>query len=141
MSTEYRLEDEETAVDAQKIDWSKLWQSLKAQPARYKLEWKRHVVTFVVGATFGLTVLGWGVWPVEWTGVTLDHVTAVEQQMVTLTLAELNMFDDDNDFVDYALATWPNVNRVACAMAGDVDDVTQRIKLVGLVGGCDEAKQ
>ncbi|MCZ7554130.1 MAG: hypothetical protein B6D39_09925 [Anaerolineae bacterium UTCFX2] len=34
------------------------------------------IVGFVVGAIFGLVVLGWGLWPVQWTNATPEHLSA-----------------------------------------------------------------
>jgi len=41
-----------------------------------KKPWVIALVGFVVGAIFGLVVLGWWVWPVQWTNATPAHLSA-----------------------------------------------------------------
>ncbi len=41
-----------------------------------KKPWVLALVGFVIGAVFGLVVLGWWIWPVQWTNATPQHLSA-----------------------------------------------------------------
>ncbi len=48
----------------------------KTSPALFLLV----ILAFIVGVVIGLVVLGWGLWPVEWTGASIANMNASEQQ-------------------------------------------------------------
>jgi len=53
------------------------------------------IVGFVVGAIFGLVVLGWGLWPVQWTNATPEHLSAEWQ--AEFLRASIESFSLDKD--------------------------------------------
>lgn len=86
------------------------------------------VLAFVIGAIFGLIVLGWWLFPVEWTGAGIQDLAQADQELVLRTVADLFSFDGDSAKVQQALAGWGG-EAVACQMAATSADPADAARL------------
>ena len=71
----------------------------------------------LIGAVFGLTVLGWYVWPVEWTGGSYQHLTAEDQALLIELATDLNVYDVSNPALVELQRRWPEIDELACFVA------------------------
>jgi hypothetical protein len=95
------------------------------------------IAAFVIGAIFGLVVLGWYVFPVQWTGAGIPQLNSADQEYVLRNVAELYSFDGDSAKVERALSGW-NGEVVACQMAatsGDPADAARLRAIANVVTG------
>jgi hypothetical protein len=86
------------------------------------------IAAFVIGAIFGLVVLGWYVFPVQWTGAGIPELTPADQELVLRNVAELYSFDGDSAKVERALSGWGG-EAVACQMAATSNDPADAARL------------
>lgn len=101
-----------------------LWQSISRK-------WIA-ISCLLIGAIFGLTVLGWYVWPVEWTGGTYEHLTIEDKALLIELATDLNVYDASNPSLMELQRRWPELDSLACFVAsGDVTE-DEKIKLVYL---------
>lgn len=101
-----------------------LWQSISRK-------WIA-ISCLIIGAIFGLTVLGWYVWPVEWTGGTYEHLTIEDKALLIELATDLNVYDASNPSLVELQRRWPELDSLACFVAsGDVSE-DEKIKLVYL---------
>lgn len=101
-----------------------LWQSISRK-------WIA-ISCLLIGAIFGLTVLGWYVWPVEWTGGTYEHLTIEDKALLIELATDLNVYDASNPSLMELQRRWPELDSLACFVAsGDVSE-DEKIKLVYL---------
>lgn len=101
-----------------------LWQSISRK-------WIA-ISCLLIGAIFGLTVLGWYVWPVEWTGGTYEHLTIEDKALLIELATDLNVYDASNPSLVELQQRWPELDSLACFVAsGDVTE-DEKIKLVYL---------
>lgn len=83
----------------------------------------------IIGAVFGLTVLGWYVWPVEWQGGTYQHLTIEDKALLVEVATDLNVYDASNPALLELQRRWPELDSLACFVAsGDVTE-DEKIKL------------
>lgn len=86
------------------------------------------LVAFIAGLIIGLPVLGWWLWPVEWTDATPAELADDYQQQYVRTVAELYSFNGNTAMVQSALAAWGG-QRVACEMAQTSADPAEQARL------------
>ncbi len=73
------------------------------------------LIAFVVGLIIGLTVFGWYLFPVEWTGAGPGDLEQTEQDVYLQTIADAYSLQPGNTaLVTRALATWPNAAAAIC---------------------------
>ena len=91
------------------------------------------VSCLLIGAIFGLTVLGWYVWPVEWTGGTYEHLTLEDKALLIQVATDLNVYDVNNPALAELQRRWPEIDELACFVAahGNVNE-SEKIELVYL---------
>ncbi len=66
------------------------------------------IVAFILGLIIGLPILGWTVWPVEWTDASPQALAQSDQDKFLRTVAELYSLDGNNaDKVRETLSAWP----------------------------------
>lgn len=87
---------------------------------------------FIIGAIFGLTVLGWYVWPVEWTGGSYQHLTPSDQALLIELATDLNVYDVNNPALVELQRRWPEIDELACFVASQQVSEDEKIKLVYL---------
>jgi hypothetical protein len=86
------------------------------------------IVAFVVGLIIGLVVLGWGLFPVEWTDAGPQHLAEADQELYLRMVAELYAFEGDAEMVRRALGGWEGAE-AACALATESPDPAERARL------------
>ncbi|MEW5988183.1 MAG: hypothetical protein AB1791_16260 [Chloroflexota bacterium] len=95
-------------------------------------------IAFVAGLVIGWFVIGWGVWPVEFTGAGPQHLHPEDQANYLRNLADLFAFDGNQDRVRQALGLWPEADQAICALAGtsfDPADVARLTALAAVLNG------
>lgn len=101
-----------------------LWQSISRK-------WIA-ISCLLIGAIFGLTVLGWWLFPVEWTGGTYEHLTIEDKALLIELATDLNVYDASNPSLVELQRRWSELDSLACFVAsGDVSE-DEKIKLVYL---------
>lgn len=91
-------------------------------------------VAFIAGLIIGLVVLGWWLFPVEWTDATPAQLAPAFQENYVRSVAETYSFDNNQDKVRTALSGWGG-EAVACQMAATTTDPAdaQRLTAVATV--------
>jgi len=89
-------------------------------------------LSFITGLIIGLTILGWYVWPVQWTDAGLSHLTQRHKVMVVEMAADLNAYDPTTGRITIVGRDWYEMSNYACAMAQAEADAAQRARLVSL---------
>lgn len=88
---------------------------------------------FFVGLFIGLVVLGWWLWPVEWTDATPAQLDQVYQDAYVKMTAELFSFNNNTEMVQQALGGWGG-EVAACNLAAATTDPSERARLEALAG-------
>ncbi|MFQ5434299.1 MAG: hypothetical protein ACE5FD_05430 [Anaerolineae bacterium] len=91
------------------------------------------IITFVLGALFGLVVLGWYVFPLQWTGGGPKDMAPAEQEFYIRAISELYSRDLDVAKVQTALGDW-NSDEIACRMAATTTDPADAARLEAVAG-------
>ena len=104
------------------------------------------LVAFVVGLIIGLPILGWSVWPVEWTDATPQSLAQEDQDKLLRTVAELYSLDGNNaDKARNTLSAWPSADAAAsiCDLGSRSLDPAEQVRLDAIARvvnngvGCD----
>lgn len=93
--------------------------------------WTSVILAFVVGAIFGLVVLGWGLFPVEWTNANPSALSPEYQAIYVRNVAELYSFDNNQQKVQVALGGWGG-DVVACQLAATSTDPADQQRLIAV---------
>lgn len=88
------------------------------------------VIAFIVGVLFGLVVLGWWLWPVEYTGARVANLVDGDKQAYVRMVSDLYAQNGDQGKVQTALAGWGDVT--ACQMAAATTDVAEVARLTAV---------
>lgn len=88
-------------------------------------------VAFIAGLIIGLVVLGWWLFPVEWTDAQPQHLAPAYQESYVRNVAELYAFDNNQDKVRAALGGWGG-EAVACQMAATTTDPADAQRLTAI---------
>jgi F0F1-type ATP synthase assembly protein I len=86
-------------------------------------------VAFVLGLIIGLVVLGWWLFPVEYTGTTPAGLVPDYQAIYVRSVAELFSFDNNQDKVRAALGGWGG-DAAACQLAAASTDPADQQRLI-----------
>ena len=87
-------------------------------------------VAFIVGLFIGLVVLGWWLWPVEWTGAGPQDLAPEDQAVYLRTIADAYSLQPGNtQLVQRALSNWPDADVAICRLAADTADPAERARL------------
>lgn len=86
------------------------------------------LVAFVLGLVIGLVVLGWGLWPVQWTDAGPQHLAEADQAQFIRNVADLYAFQGDQQRVRDALGGWGG-DVAACQMANASTDPAEVARL------------
>ncbi|MFN2179344.1 MAG: hypothetical protein ACK2UV_07655 [Candidatus Promineifilaceae bacterium] len=95
------------------------------------------LAAFVVGLLIGLVVLGWWLFPVEWTDATPGQLAEPYQQAWVRAVSELYAFTNDTMMVQQAMGGWPGDvtgDQVACEMAAVSTDSSEQARLEAVAG-------
>lgn len=100
------------------------------------------VLFFVVGSVFGLTALGWWLWPVQYEAAQFQHLAYDEQALVIQMTADLYSYELDPTRIGRVFDSWANGDELVCAMAANTDDFWERARLISIAAvrngvGCE----
>ncbi|HEY1409285.1 MAG TPA: hypothetical protein VF434_10100 [Promineifilum sp.] len=87
------------------------------------------LIAFVVGLILGLVVLGWGLFPVEYTGADPSGMFTEYQATYVRNAAELYSFNNNQEALRSALGTWGG-DVVACELARASTDPADQQRLI-----------
>jgi hypothetical protein len=87
------------------------------------------LIAFVAGLVVGLVVLGWGLFPVEYTGADPSGMFTEYQATYVRNAAELYSFDNNQEALRSALGTWGG-DVVACELARTSTDPADQQRLI-----------
>ncbi len=87
------------------------------------------LIAFIAGLIIGLVVLGWGLFPVEYTGADPSGLFPEYQAIYVRNAAELYTFDNNQEKLRAALSGWGG-DEVACALAQASTDPADQQRLV-----------
>lgn len=90
------------------------------------------LAAFVLGLVIGLVVLGWYVFPVDWTDATPGQLAPQYQEAYVRGVSELYAFTGNGQMVQQALGGWAGDvtgEEVACSMAAAATDPAERARL------------
>ncbi|MEJ2747983.1 MAG: hypothetical protein P8183_08750 [Anaerolineae bacterium] len=86
------------------------------------------LVAFIVGLFLGLVVLGWWLWPVQWTDAGPQHLAQADQAQFVRDVADLYSFQGDQQRVKDALGGWGG-DVAACQLAATSLDPAEVARL------------
>lgn len=89
------------------------------------------VLAFIAGVFIGLVVLGWWLWPVQYTGARMGNLVDADQDFYVRSVSELYAFDRDQDKVQTALGGWAG-DVVACRLAAATTDAAEVARLTAV---------
>jgi len=87
------------------------------------------LIAFIAGLLIGLVVLGWGLFPVQYTGVDPSGLVPEYQGMYVRNAAELYAFDNNQEKLRTALTGWGG-DALACQMAQSSLDQAEQARFV-----------
>lgn len=87
------------------------------------------LIAFIAGLIIGLVVLGWGLFPVEYTGADPSGTFPEYQAIYVRNAAELYTFDNNQEKLRAALSGWGG-DAVACELAQASTDPADQQRLV-----------
>jgi hypothetical protein len=87
------------------------------------------LIAFIAGLIIGLVVLGWGLFPVEYSGADPSGLFPEYQASFVRQAADLYAFNNNPDMLRAALGSWGG-DRVACEMAATSADPADQQRLV-----------
>ncbi len=87
------------------------------------------VVAFIAGLLIGLVVLGWGLFPVQYTGTDPSGLFPDYQAVFIRNAAELYSFDNNQEKLRSALRGWGG-DALACELASSSSDAGDQARLV-----------
>lgn len=91
------------------------------------------LVAFIVGLVIGLVLLGWYVFPVQWTDAGPQHLSAADQARYIRDVADLYSFQGDQQRVIEALGGWGG-DVAACRLAAQSTDPAEVARLEAVAG-------
>lgn len=83
---------------------------------------------FLAGAAFGLFVLGWWLFPVQYTNIHPNHMDAADQELYVDAVSDLFAYQGDTARVQGLLGYWRG-DAVACQMALRTNDWAESMRL------------
>ncbi len=87
------------------------------------------LLAFIAGLIIGLVVLGWGLFPVEYTGADPSGLFPEYRAQFVRQAAELYSFDNNQEKLRSALASWGGAD-VACELAASSVDQGDQARLI-----------
>lgn len=89
-------------------------------------------LAFAAGLVIGLPILGWGLWPVEWTGGAYTDLSPKYQQAVVDMAADLATYDPASPAVARFTHLYPGVELNICEQARTTADPGKQQRLRSL---------
>lgn len=96
----------------------------------------------LIGVAIGLPLLGWWLWPVQWTNASFNELGPTEQALVIETVADYYAYSRDPVRVAAVLHDWQDGESLVCAMAAQEDDFWAKARLISIAAvrngrGCE----
>jgi hypothetical protein len=91
------------------------------------------IVSFVAGLFIGLVVLGWGLFPVQWTGAGPAQLAPADQANYLIALADSFAVRGNAETAQNSLRGWPEANEAICNLAATQTDPSSIANLNNLV--------
>lgn len=117
-----------TRVRLETAERGSISDSLQQMFARIAAEWQQAKLTITLalaaGVVIGLPILGWGLWPVEWTNSTYAELAPNHQQAVVDMAADLLAVDPTNPAAIRFIYLYPGLQLDTCELAEQTVDVT-----------------
>jgi hypothetical protein len=132
------LQVDETQVSLRTAVADEVWlvrfgATLRGMFDRIAAEWRQAklaiTVAFAAGVLVGLPILGWWLWPVEWTGGSYVDLSPKYQQAAIDMAAELSAYDPANPAVARFAYLYPGVEFAACDQARAALDPSKQQQL------------
>lgn len=114
-----------TVVTSPPIPGKNYWNLLK--------EHEKLALAFSIGLFIGLVVLGWWLWPVQWTGGSYADLTPEDKGVLVQIASDLNAYDQNSPAVQQLRQKWPELDQLACFVVNNqpmAED--EKIRLVSL---------
>lgn len=109
-----------------------------AQARKTRLEWllrngrQSFIIGLVAGLFIGLVVLGWWLFPVQWTAVPYDLLGDNEKAILLDMASDLNAYNQASPQVQRLAQEWGEIDDLACAAAEQEPDPARRIQYMAL---------
>lgn len=85
--------------------------------------------SLLIGAVIGLTVFGWWLWPVEYTGASYGHLSPADKALIVEMASDLNAYDTSHPAVIDLRARWAELDGLACLVATQTADEAEQARL------------
>lgn len=98
------------------------------------------IPAFAAGAIFGLVILGWWLWPVQWIDASMGQVRAADQALYVQLAADMFAIDHNEERARRAMY-WDAQGAATCGLLAETGDPARAARLdylASLWGGCDE---
>lgn len=96
-------------------------------------DWRRlALLAFVAGAVFGLTVLGWYIWPVQWTEAPISELRHEDKVLILEMAQDLHSYDPESGRVLELTRRWGEVADGACFLMEQETDPVKQVQLYSL---------
>lgn len=116
-----------TQVRLETAERGSISDSLRQMFARIAAEWQQAKLTITLalaaGVVIGLPILGWWLWPVEWTNSTYAELAPNHQQAVVDMAADLLAVDPTNPAAIRFIYLYPGLQLDTCELAEQTVDV------------------
>lgn len=121
-----------------------VWLAAPRQGSRRWREWleqlrrsaRAKIAAWVLAGTgLGLAaglVIGWIIWPVEWTNVPYAWLEPQRQTAVIETLTDLYAYNQNSNAIMRVAGEWPQAAGLACQLAAQESDPIRTIQYIGL---------
>lgn len=117
-----------TRVRLETAERGSISDSLRQMFARIAAEWQQAKLTItlalVAGMVIGLPILGWWLWPVEWTNSTYAELAPNHQQAVVDIAADLLAVDPTNPAAIRFIYLYPGLQLDTCELAEQTEDLS-----------------
>lgn len=91
-----------------------------------------YLISFAIGIVIGLVVLGWWVFPVQWTHVPYIMLGDNEKALLLDMTSDLNAYNPQSPQVQRLANEWGEIDDLACEVAIQETDPARQVQLMAL---------
>lgn len=111
--------------------------AVEPQTKAARLAWlggdkRPYVIAFTLGMVIGLVVLGWGLFPVQWTNVPYTLLGDAEKTILLDLANDLNAYNPQSPQVERLSKQWGEIDDLACTVAEQETDPARKVQLMAL---------
>jgi hypothetical protein len=122
--SEFVIRGTETATEPQTRQvWHSWFQAGEKRP---------YLISFAIGVIMGLVVLGWWLFPIQWTHVPYGLLGEQEKAILLDIASDLNAYNPQSPQVQRLVNEWGEIDVLACAAAELEAKPTRKIQLMAL---------